>query len=325
MFHLIEPQLGRISGGLRYNHAVVEAAAGQIQRHEIPGAWPHPIRADVQALNDLICRLDGPVLLDGLIGCSLEPPVCAHVPIVQLVHALAESPTARDRERNCLKAADAVVATSRFAAEALKHRHGIEVTVAAPGVEPRPVATGSKGRHFISVGGIEPNKNQRFLAHVLGQLDSLGLTDWHCTFAGPATDTAYAAELRRDLAQLPGSRTTLAGELDADALAALYDTADLLVFPSRAETFGLVVREATAAGIPALVTAGTGAEEALGGGTALELEEAAWVDALRRWLTEPSLRETFQTDAQVARQRLSYGWQATANTILNVLASVGSG
>src|SRR5699024_2151255 len=146
----IEPQLGRISGGLRYNHAVVDAAAGTIQRHELPGAWPHPIRADVQALNDLIRRLDGPVLLDGLIGCSLESPVCAHVPIVQLVHALAESPTARDRERNCLKAADAVVATSRFAAEALEQRHGIEVTVAAPGVEPRPVATGSKGRHFIS-------------------------------------------------------------------------------------------------------------------------------------------------------------------------------
>ena len=325
MFHLIEPQLGRISGGLRYNHAVVEAAAGKIQRHELPGAWPQPTRADVQALTDLMHQLDGPVLLDGLIGCSLETPVCAPVPVVQLVHALAETPTAKHRESNCLRAADAVVATSRFAAEALARRHGIAVAVAAPGVEPRPVATGSKGRHFISVGGIEPNKNQRFIVQVLGQLDSLGLTDWHCTFAGPATDAAYAAGLRHDLAQLPGSRTTLAGELDADALAALYDTADLLVFPSRAETFGLVVREATAAGIPAFVTAGTGAEEALGGGTALELEESAWVEALRRWLTEPNLRDTFQADAQAARQRLSYGWQATANTVLDVLESVGSG
>ena len=325
MFHLVEPQLGRISGGLRYNHAVIDAAAGKIQRHELPGAWPQPTRADVQALTDLLRRLDGPVLLDGLIGCALDAPVCADVPIVQLVHALAESPTATHREENCLKAADAVVATSHFAAEALQERHDIDVVVAAPGVEPRPVATGSKGRHFISVGGIEPNKNQRFLARVLGQLDALGLTDWHCTFAGPATDTAYAAGLRRDLAQLPGSRTTLAGELDADALAALYDTADLLVFPSRAETFGLVVREATAAGIPAFVTAGTGAEEALGGGAALALDETAWVEALRRWLTEPSLRETFQADARVARQRLSYGWQATANTVLDVLESVRSG
>ena len=325
MFHLLEPQLGRISGGLRYNHAVVDAAGGKILRHELPGAWPHPTQEDVAALHELIGRLDGPILLDGLIGCALETPVAARVPVVQLVHALAEDETAVRREKGCLMASDAVVATSRFAAEALRSRHDIDVVVAAPGVEERPAATGRSGGHFISVGGIEPNKNQRFIAHVLTRLDSLGLTEWHCTFAGPATDTTYAEGLHYDLVQLPAARTTVAGELDPEALAALYDTADLLLLPSRAETFGLVVREATAAGIPALVTAGTGAEEALGGGAALELDESQWTQALQLWLTDAEYRTQFQADARAARQQLIYGWRATAETIVEVLESVRSG
>ena len=114
MFHLIEPQLGRISGGLRYNHSVVEAAAGKIQRHELPGAWPQPTRADVQALTDLIHQLDGPVLLDGLIGCSLRhlsahpcrsSNSCTPWPKLRLLNTV---------KANCLKAADAVVAHESF-------------------------------------------------------------------------------------------------------------------------------------------------------------------------------------------------------------------
>lgn len=325
MFHLIEPQLGRISGGLRYNHAVIEAAAGRMVRHQLPGAWPEPTRTEVTALHELVADLDGPVLLDGLIGCSLPEPLTAEVPIVQLVHALAEHTEAQRREKQCLQDADAVVATSQFAADRLQHRHDIEVTVAAPGARPLSVAEGTPGGgQFISVGGIEPNKNQRFIARVLHRLHAAGLTGWHCTFAGPTTDATYAQRLCQDLAELPDSSTTVAGELDADELADLYHAADVLLLPSRAETFGLVVREATAAAVPALVTAGTGAEEALGGGQALELDEGIWAAALQRWLTEPDYRQHLRADVQEARRHLSYGWRATAAIILEVLASVTS-
>jgi len=321
MFHLIEPRLGRISGGLRYNHAVLDAANGRITRHELAGTWPDPSDEHIDQLDQLIARLDGPVLLDGLIGCALENPLDAHVPIVQLVHALATNPEAKRRQEICLQAADAVVATSRYAADKLQQRSGVEAVVATPGVQARPLATGSNGTHFVNVGGLEPNKNQRFLAAVLTQLHTMGVSGWHCTFAGPTTDAGYAEELRQDLAQLPVSSTTIAGELDTEALDALYDSADLLLLPSQAETFGLVVREATAAGLPALVTAGTGAEEALGGGAALELDHTIWVEALQRWLTDTAYRTRLQGDAKVARQQLTYGWRATADTILEVLES----
>jgi glycosyltransferase involved in cell wall biosynthesis len=323
MFHLIEPQLGRVSGGLRYNHAVIDAA-GSVQRHELPGAWPQPTHDDVLGLQRLLAQLDRPVLLDGLIGCALDSPVQSPVPIVQLVHALADTPAAQQRERQCLQAADAVVATSRYAAAELYRRHGLEVTVAPPGVQPRPLATGGNGGHFICVGGVEPNKNQLFLADVLAQLYASGLGEWHCTIAGPLNDPDYATRLRQSLAQLPKACTQITGELDEQALAALYDSADLLLLPSRAETFGLVVREATAAGIPSLVSAGTGAEEALDAGRALELEHTAWVEALRRWLTDQQHRQQLCAEAQAARQHLTYGWRATAETLLDVLTTVDS-
>src|SRR5690625_3402679 len=228
MFHLVEPQHGRVSGGLRYNHAVVEAA-GSIQQHELPCAWPHPTHDDVLGLQRLLAQLNRAVLLDGLIGCALDSPVQSPVPIVQLVHALADTPAAQQRERQCLQAADAVVATSRFAAAELYRRHRLAGTAAPAGVQPRPPASGDNGGHFICVGGVEPNKNQLFLADVLAQLYASGVGGWRCTIAGPLNDPQYATQVRQHLAQLPTTCTTITGELDEHALAALYDSADLLL------------------------------------------------------------------------------------------------
>ena len=324
MFHLIEPDLGRVSGGLRYNWAVLEASDGQLQRHSIAGSWPDPGDCDLAALTELIGSLDGPVLLDGLIGCSLSTPLAVQTPVVQLVHALATTPKAQRREQQGLRAADAVVATSQYAADNLWERHRVRAIVASPGVQRRAVAAGGAGGNLISVGAVEPNKNQLFIANLLRQLHSRGITGWHCTFAGPLNDPAYAQHLTEALQPVPDEATTIAGELDETGLAALYDQADLLLLPSYAETFGMVVREATAAGIPAFVTAGTGAEEALGGGEALPLDAPIWVQHLQRWLTDPQYRRRLQTAARTARDNLSYGWHATAHTILEVLRAVSA-
>ena len=58
-------------------------------------------------------------------------------------------------------------------------------------------------------------------------------------------------------------RIRVTGALTGSALDQRWDAADLLVLPSRVETYGLVVTEALARGIPAIVSAGTGAVEAL--------------------------------------------------------------
>lgn len=319
MYVLIEPELGRISGGLRYNRGIADASERGIVRHHIAGSWPEPADADIAALYAMIERFEQPVLLDGLIGCSLPVPLDTTVPVVQLVHALAETDEAKKRERNCLQAADAVVATSQFAADQLEQRYGLRATVAVPGVDRRPQAYGEDGAHFICVGALEPNKNQLFLADTFCRLQRRTDTPWHCTFAGSGTDPDYAKDVVAALNRLPASRTSVVGELSAAELAELYSRADLLLLPSRREAYGLVVREAAAAGIPSMVAAGTGAEEALGAGCALELDEHQWSAALVRWLNDHEHRAGLQEEAQQLRQDMPYGWERTANQILRVL------
>ena len=59
-------------------------------------------------------------------------------------------------------------------------------------------------------------------------------------------------------------RVRLTGVLTGPALSHAYTTADLLVAPSRSETYGMTVTEALAHGLPVIATAVGGLPEALG-------------------------------------------------------------
>jgi glycosyltransferase involved in cell wall biosynthesis len=56
-------------------------------------------------------------------------------------------------------------------------------------------------------------------------------------------------------------RVIMTGRMEHDELADFYSLADLLVFPSTTDTFGMVVLEAQACGLPALVTDVGGPQE----------------------------------------------------------------
>lgn len=65
----------------------------------------------------------------------------------------------------------------------------------------------------------------------------------------------------RLVASRGGERISLAGPLDQRGLAAELHLADCLVLPSRHDSFGMVVAEALAAGVPALVSGMVGAKD----------------------------------------------------------------
>jgi glycogen(starch) synthase len=77
------------------------------------------------------------------------------------------------------------------------------------------------------------------------------IPDLHLVLAGAATDPAFAAELRAQAVAV-GPRVHLIGGVEPRTARALLAEATVVLIPSRAEPFGIVLLEAWAEGAPAL-------------------------------------------------------------------------
>ena len=80
---------------------------------------------------------------------------------------------------------------------------------------------------------------------------------WQLTVAGP-DEAGHKAEIERAVAAAGlAELVTFAGPLYGEVKEAALLGADLLVLPSYSESFGMVVAEALAHGVPVLATTGT--------------------------------------------------------------------
>lgn len=331
----VVPAPRHVSGGHVYNAAVLAHwPRTPPARVDLDGPWPWGDAACRAGLAEALTRHDV-TLLDGLVGAAhpdiIEAAAASGRRTVLLVHLpLAEEgglpPDEAARlealERRSVGAAWRVVATSRTAARDLARRHGrADVRVATPGVRPAPASATHHPPHLVSVGAVGPRKNQLATARALAALAHL---PWRATFVGPVLDRAYAGTVA-DAA--PPGRVRFPGSLTGERLTALWADADLLVHPALSETWGMVVTEALARGIPAIVGAGTGAVEALTSatpdgptpGASVEPGDAeALATVLGTWLGDPALRAGWRERALAARPRLR-SWTGTAEVLAAAL------
>jgi glycosyltransferase involved in cell wall biosynthesis len=294
----------RPSGGNTYDRRVIDELAGL--------GWTvreHVGARAVEALPD-----GAVVLLDGLIASPAPELLVPHADRLRLV-VLAHMPFADARERAVLQAAAAVVTTSEWTRRKLAELYGVAAAVAEPGADAAPLAPGSAaGGALLCVAAVIPAKGHDVL---LGALEAVADLPWRCTCVGSLDrDPAFADALR-------GGRADFAGPRVGAALDRAYAAADLLVLPSRAETYGMVVTEALARGLPVIASDVGGVREALGHGGLLVPpgDPAALASALRRWLTDTRLRERLRAAARERRTELR-GWAATASDVAAVLAHV---
>ncbi len=319
------------SGGNHYDRRVCAALGRDVTELPVAGGWPEPGEADLDRLDTALAGVpDGaPVLLDGLVACAapmvldrhadrLHLVVLVHLPLggeLGLAPAVAAGRTARERATRHRVAA--VVTTSGWTARRVVAVHGLDtdrVHVARPGACPAPAtADGPAGTRLLAVGALTPTKGHDLLVEALADVADLR---WSLCLAGPLDrDPGQTALVRERIDRFGlGDRVTLAGPLAGPDLDDAYARADLLVLPSRAETYGMVVTEALARAVPVLACDVGGVAEAVGGGGIL-VPPNALATALRDWLTDPGLRTTVRA---AARARLD-GWTVTARTIDGVL------
>ncbi len=148
----------------------------------------------------------------------------------------------------------------------------------------RPDKSQTWRSRLLYVGRISKDKNLDFLMDVYRQVRVLH-PDVSLTLAGTGP---YLGELQDKCSDLP--EVKFLGRVDYAELPELYNQYDLFVFPSTTETFGMVVLEAQACGIPALVSNIGGPKEIIVDGEtgySLSVEKSEpWVNKISDLLTD---------------------------------------
>jgi glycosyltransferase involved in cell wall biosynthesis/predicted metal-dependent phosphoesterase TrpH len=103
------------------------------------------------------------------------------------------------------------------------------------------------GMKLVYVGRVSKEKNLPLLGQVFHSLTKTG-AEVQLVVVG---DGPYGREFQ-DI--MRGTPTTFTGYLEGEELAILYASCDVFVFPSTTDTFGNVVLEAQASGLPVIVT-----------------------------------------------------------------------
>ena len=173
---------------------------------------------------------------------------------------------------------------------------GIDIAIEALSLLPDVVASGAGAPQLVAVGGPSGPRGVEELARAHDLANSLGLFG-RVHFVAPQPHST---------------------------LASFYRAANVLVMPSRSETFGLVAAEAQACGLPVVAAAVGGLPYAVGDGTSGLLvdghDAGDFAKALLRILDDPILEAELSCGALEFSERFS--WTATADRLLELYQGI---
>ena len=202
------------------------------------------------------------------------------------------------------------------------------IDIARPGYDPtrfRPLPAaevaafrrrkGLPERFWLFVGTLEPRKN------LVTLIDA-------CARLSPRLPLVLAGAQGWDHGQIhaaaerlgPDGSVYFPGFLPAEELALWYNAAEVFVYPSLYEGFGMPVLEAMACGTPVIVADASSLPEVAGvDGTCLPPTDVdAWADALQHSLQSDSWRA--QERARGLQQALRFSWRETAERTIGSYA-----
>jgi glycosyltransferase involved in cell wall biosynthesis len=148
---------------------------------------------------------------------------------------------------------------------------------------------GSGALRLVFLGRLHPKKGIENLLEAAALLRDV---DWTLAIAGTG-DPDYTEAIRRRIADLGiGGRASMVGEVVGEEKKRFLENADLAVFPSFTENFGLVIAEALAHGVPVIASKATpwADLETRRCGLWVDNDPATVADAIRR-MTGMPMRE----------------------------------
>ena len=193
---------------------------------------------------------------------------------------------------------------------------GVDTLSFSPGYRDRsgtaePFVLGFCGRLSIE-------KNVFLLARIRTELIERGLTNFRFLIIGHGKEEGWLRQ------HLPNAEFT--GVLRGQDLARAYANMDLFVFPSHTDTFGNVVLEALASGVPAIVTPDGGPRYIVKDGeTGFIAADDGFSDAIAKVILDPELHARMGDAARLYAQSASWDsvFEGVYSTYDEVLASHG--
>lgn len=169
-------------------------------------------------------------------------------------------------------------------------------------------------RYILSVGTLEPRKNQARLVRAFGRLLRLEPSLPHQLVLAGGKGWYYEPIFETVTKEGLQDRVLFLGR--SDPLEVLYNGADLMVYPSLYEGFGLPPLEAMACGTPVIASNRSSLPEVVGD-AALTVEpedEDAICESMRRLLLDDKLKS--EMSAKGIERSRQFSWERTASATL---------
>jgi D-inositol-3-phosphate glycosyltransferase len=253
-----------------------------------------------------------------------------------------EPPARLAGERGVIASADRILAPTPIEADLLVDLYGADrerIRVVPPGVDaslfaPRPKDEArarlhlANARLLLFVGRLQPFKGPEVSIRALAEVVARGpglAGDVVLAVVGGSTGRDFRHDQATALMELAADigvsdRVIFFPPQPHDRLADFYSAAEVVLVPSRSESFGLVALEAEACGTPVIAAAAGGLRYVVLDGQSGFLVEGhdpkAYADRILQILSDPALAARLSRGA--LRQASRFSWDATAADIRGV-------
>ena len=281
-----------------------------------PGAWRR-IRSAMRSFDPDLIHAHEPLTP----STSMLAVLAAEAPVVATFHASLDRSRLMELAGPVLRQVsgriDAAVAVSDAAASFVRRVVRVPLEIVPNGVDVRafsdpgrPVEGLPAGPKILWVNRLDPQKGFEIMLRAFEQIAS-EVGEVHLLVAGDGRDRVLLRSLPGDLR----SRILRLGTVAHEALPRYHAAADVFVSPATGqESFGIVLVEAMAAGVPVVASDIEGYREVVRDGVDGLLvppnDPNALAAAIRRVLSEPELAAALKAAGRSRAQ--AFSWQAVA-------------